>query len=186
MEKLDPVQAADQIQGWMELDELRWISKEASQNRIIVEIGCWKGRSTKALCSTPGCVYAVDPWEPYGNEEDVKEFLERGWEGIYQDFLMNLQGEIKDGRVEVLRMRSTDAATLLAKKVSAIDLVFIDGDHRYETVKAEIEMYLPLIKKGGLIAGHDYAPDCPGVIKAVDELLPGFELPCRRIWAKRL
>jgi predicted O-methyltransferase YrrM len=36
-----------------------------------------------------------------------------------------------------------------------IDLLFIDGDHTYEGVKADFEKYLPLVKKGGLIAFHD-------------------------------
>lgn len=36
-----------------------------------------------------------------------------------------------------------------------LDYLFIDGDHRYEGVKRDFEMYGPLVKKGGLIAFHD-------------------------------
>jgi len=36
-----------------------------------------------------------------------------------------------------------------------IDILFIDGDHKYEGAKKDFEMYVPLVKKGGLIIMHD-------------------------------
>lgn len=36
-----------------------------------------------------------------------------------------------------------------------VDFLFIDGDHTYEGVKSDYEMYSPLVRKGGLIAFHD-------------------------------
>jgi hypothetical protein len=54
------------------------------------------------------------------------------------------------------------------------DLVYLDGDHSYATVFAEIEAYLPLLEAGSWIGGHDYT-DTPapgdGVKAAVDALL---------------
>lgn len=54
------------------------------------------------------------------------------------------------------------------------DLVYLDGDHSFETVKAEIETYWPLLPAGGWLGGHDYT-DTPapgdGVKDAVDFLL---------------
>lgn len=49
------------IQGWMNDKELRWLFETAKSMQSVVEIGCWKGRSTFALCCS-GCpaVYAVD------------------------------------------------------------------------------------------------------------------------------
>jgi predicted O-methyltransferase YrrM len=38
-----------------------------------------------------------------------------------------------------------------------LDFLFIDGDHRYEGVKRDFEMYRPLVRPGGLIAFHDIA-----------------------------
>lgn len=72
-----------------------------------------------------------------------------------------------------------------------VDMVFVDGDHSYEGCKGDIEIWIPNIKSGGIIAVHDYkkkelyahdedykpyAPHpkpWPGVDKAVDELLVG-------------
>jgi predicted O-methyltransferase YrrM len=36
-----------------------------------------------------------------------------------------------------------------------LDFLFIDGDHSYEGVKKDFEMYSPLVRKGGIIAFHD-------------------------------
>lgn len=40
-----------------------------------------------------------------------------------------------------------------------VDLLFIDGDHRYAGVKADFETYSPLVRAGGLVAFHDIVPD---------------------------
>lgn len=44
----------------------------------------------------------------------------------------------------------------------AIDCLFIDGDHTYDGVRQDYEMYSPLVRRGGLIAFHDIAPILPG------------------------
>jgi hypothetical protein len=56
------------------------------------------------------------------------------------------------------------------------DFVFIDGDHRYEAVKTDFEMYLPTVKSGGIIALHDigYAEE-GGVHQLWDEIKSGFK-----------
>lgn len=55
-----------------------------------------------------------------------------------------------------------------------VDFLFIDGDHSYEGVKLDFEMYRGLVRSGGLIAFHDIAPnpDVPeyGVAKFWQEL----------------
>jgi hypothetical protein len=42
--------------------------------------------------------------------------------------------------------------------------------HDYENVKADILAWKPKVKPGGIMAGHDYGPHAPGVIKAVNEV----------------
>lgn len=57
--------------------------------------------------------------------------------------------------------------------VPPFDLVFVDADHREEEVQADIDKWIPLIKKGGIIAFHDYGhSNYPGVKIAVDRSLP--------------
>jgi cephalosporin hydroxylase len=46
-----------------------------------------------------------------------------------------------------------------------IDFIFIDGDHHYEGVKQDFEMYSPLVRKGGLVGFHDTIyGDGPGLV----------------------
>ena len=40
-----------------------------------------------------------------------------------------------------------------------LDLLFIDGDHAYEGVKRDFELYSPLVRRGGIVAFHDIVPD---------------------------
>ncbi len=49
----------------------------------------------------------------------------------------------------------------------SLDFVFIDGDHGYESVRDDIAAWLPKVKLGGLLAGHDYR--IPSVRAAVVE-----------------
>ena len=55
----------------------------------------------------------------------------------------------------------------------AFDLIFIDADHNYESVKADIAAWRGALKPGGIMCGHDYLGDSygsfPGVDRAVHE-----------------
>ncbi len=48
-----------------------------------------------------------------------------------------------------------------------IDFLFIDGDHRYEGVKRDYELYSPLVREGGIIAFHDIVPGPPEMVGGV-------------------
>ena len=62
-------------------------------------------------------------------------------------------------KLHLLRANSHDPSTLAKVKelfgARLIDLLFIDGDHTYEGVKQDWEMYSPLVRSGGLIVFHD-------------------------------
>jgi len=75
--------------------------------------------------------------------------------------------KVYDGIVSSLVGRSLFFAKYFEPRT--LDIVFIDGDHEYEGVSNDIEAWLPKVKNGGIIAGHDYDTPFPGVMKAVDE-----------------
>ena len=54
--------------------------------------------------------------------------------------------------------------------------MFIDASHAYSDVIIDIESWFPVVRPGGIIAGHDYYNRWPGVIKAVDEFFPVEQL----------
>ena len=65
-------------------------------------------------------------------------------------------------------------------------LVFIDAEHTYEACKKDIETWWPLLREGGIIAGHDYDPAgtyWPGVYKAVNEIFPSKFYEAMFVWS---
>ena len=78
------------------------------------------------------------------------------------------------GVVKLIKGHSQDAVKNYEDE--SIDFCFIDGSHEYEDVKADILAYLPKVKKGGILSGHDYDSIWAGVIQAVDEILVNVEV----------
>jgi methyltransferase family protein len=160
------IENALKIEGWMSETELRWLAETAEMCETIVEFGSHCGRSTRALADNcMGVTHAVDPWtgEYYNDDGSRAEFL--GGSRL-EDFKHNLQDLIPIGRVEYHKMKSTEF-----KLGVLADLVFIDGSHLYEDVKSDIAHAKTLVKKGGILAGHDYNDaGWPGVKRAVDEI----------------
>lgn len=50
-----------------------------------------------------------------------------------------------------------------------VDFIYLDGDHSYEAVKDDLQVWWPLVSDIGILAGHDYDVQHPGVVQAVDE-----------------
>lgn len=82
--------------------------------------------------------------------------------------------DVKWPKLELLEMDSVQAAQQIED--NSLDLVFIDADHSYEAVVADIVAWLPKVRSGGVLCGHDYwqghphsLPAVDGVKKAVDE-----------------
>lgn len=132
--------------------------------RMGAEVGVGDGKTSKYLlehCPVLFRHYAVDVWEPtQGHPESYnhKENLDKC-----------RQIAEKDYRLKLLRKASTVAAQEFNNK--HLDYVFIDADHDYESVLSDINVWLPKIRPGGLICGHDYNVwTKPGVVKAVNEV----------------
>lgn len=157
------------------------------------EIGVLNGNTAhRILAARPLLThYMIDPWavplegSSYAKEADVnaqKPALEH--EKAYQKTkkLTAFAGK----RAVIMRMTSYQAAPSIEDH--SLDFVFIDGDHSYEGVRADIKLWLPKVKHGGWIGGHDYDhPRLPGVTKAVDEAFPfGVELDDNRTWFVRV
>lgn len=157
---------ASPIEGWMDIDELEWLCDTAVNMDTVVEIGAWKGRSTTALLQgCKGIVFAVDPW--------------RGYQDNYREFIYNTA---EFSHLAIFKMPSVRAATIF--NGAPVDMVFIDADHSYESVKNDIEAWLPKTKK--IICGHDYGdPLSPGVKQAVDEKFNDVRW-INSIWYKNL
>lgn len=118
------------------------LQRVAREGMDVVDVGCYKGMSSSLLAAVAkqhqGRVFSVDPWV------DPK---------IYQTFLANMRILGFDEVVYPTRKCSIEAANGFPNDV--FDLVFIDADHHYECVKEDIVAWLPKLREGGILCGHD-------------------------------
>lgn len=67
----------------------------------------------------------------------------------------------------------------------SLDFVFIDGSHDYNSIKEDINTWMPKVKSGGFLAGHDYAIQYFGIMKAVMESFDKWEVFKGKKWGLR-
>ena len=87
-------------------------------------------------------------------------------EGLIDEVNQNLSPF--GNRYKLIARSSKEASFEFASR--SIDFVFIDAGHYYEDIITDIRSWLPKIKDGGVIAGHDYVSGYSGVVSAVDEI----------------
>jgi hypothetical protein len=137
-----------QIAGFMSEEELAQLFEWSQQHTSVVEVGCWKGRSTHALLSgCKGPVVAVDHFLGSESQRGV-EHAEALFGFVYQMFMENTR-QFKN--LSVIRMDSIKAASFFRPK--SVDMVFIDGDHEYNAIKADLLAWAPIASK--FLCGHD-------------------------------
>lgn len=165
------IERAKQIEGWMGHDEMIWLAETGKTRGTIIEVGSHCGKSTRVFAdNTDGVIYAVDKWKD---------------ERVFQQFYANLFDHIETGKVRPIRAESKLASDVLRKTNIRADLLFIDADHEYPSIKADIMNWRPLLAESGLLCGHDYSSDWPGVVQAVNELLVSYVPPKTGIWVAK-
>lgn len=113
--------------------------------------------------------WSVDHHEPCGQQ--TPEQVEDNYRAARKI------GSLYPDRTRVIRGESSVTAELFGD--ASCDFVFIDADHRYEAVVRDIAVWLPKVRPGGWIGGHDYATPGfdDGVVRAVDEFADRTGLP---------
>jgi len=137
----------------------KMVADKFSTNSKFVEVGSWKGRSASYMLV-----------EIINSQKNIELTCIDNWidETIYQIFLQNTS-VFKD-KLKHIRKSSINAVNEFEN--SSLDFVFLDGDHSYDSVTTDISIWLPKIKPGGILAGHDYHPtEWSGVVQAVNEKL---------------
>src|SRR5215467_12420466 len=109
------IDVAREIDGWMSENELRFLAHNASKYNLILEAGCYKGRSTRAMAdNTNGVIFAIDPWNGdyrgYNNPNDIALRQYNAGQGpeIWGDFKKNLKPYIDNGHVIPIHSFFTD------------------------------------------------------------------------------
>lgn len=149
------------------------------RNPLILEVGSAHGASSIIFAETvkakQGFLICIDSFpEDYYGQEKFGEYARKA-------FKKNVLDKYRD--VLFLDMTSESAIEKVKKYIqqnvllvdsdtvkTQFDLLFLDGDHSYEAVKKDCELYLPLLRSGGYVGFHDYNnPAFGGVKQAADE-----------------
>jgi predicted O-methyltransferase YrrM len=150
--------AIDGVEGWLSDDQARRLWERAvavPASGAIVEIGSFRGRSTIVLAraAPPGAaIVAIDPHAggDRGPEEIVAD-LARG-EADHLAFMANLRDA---GVAERVRHVRRESQTALAEVPGPIDLLYVDGAHRFVPALQDIARWGPQVGPGGTLLIHD-------------------------------
>jgi predicted O-methyltransferase YrrM len=140
----------------------------------VVEIGSWQGRSTCYFAQAcrdvnNGIVRAIDHFKGNVGKEHHYAVDRDDLSDLESNFRRNVAGAGLDGHVKLYNMKSHDAIERHRADFDRVRLLFIDGDHSYEGVTRDVELFAPLLQPGGLIVFDDYHSDGVGVVQAVRE-----------------
>ncbi|MBP7652143.1 class I SAM-dependent methyltransferase [Candidatus Dependentiae bacterium] len=140
-----------------ETEALSKLSNSISKkNMTIIEVGSWSGLGSTIVLGNvakknDGKLICIDTWK--GNvgvehHEKITETID-----IFDFFLNTLKEHKLTDYIIPIRSNSLFFSNLLADGIA--DMVFIDGDHRYEPCKIDILNLKSKVKKGGILCGHD-------------------------------
>lgn len=142
-----------------DVDGRRLLLKSLPKHSVGAEVGVWQGDFSQRILRTvkPRMLYLIDPWT-FSHEPDVEGAWYAGaiaksqadMDGIAQKVSARFA---QTPQVKILRASSSDAASSIP---AGLDWVYIDGDHRYEAVREDLEVYSKLVGPGGLVGGDDY------------------------------
>jgi len=168
------------IQGWANCTGYyHKMARELPDYCKVVEVGVWKGQSLFYLAvelhnQGKHCeLYAVDTWE--GSKEHAERIKKEGSpEDVFDFFLNKWESEF----VKIIKVKKTSlqAAEDFKNAGMTFHQVFIDANHTYEAVKQDIMVWVLCLNSTGIMAGDDYHSSWPGVMKAVQEVIPADRL----------
>lgn len=137
------------------------IARNLPGNAEIVELGSYLGASTSFLAEgaqhRKNRIYCVDSW--------TNDAMSEGRRDTYQQFLTNTA--CYGDTVTPIRGLTVEVASVFAERV---DLLFIDADHSYEAVTADLKSWLPKLRSGAWLLMHDWGW-AEGVRRAIQEIV---------------
>jgi MMP 1-O-methyltransferase len=173
---------AERAQGWLERSEaelLYRLAAEAGRRGRVVELGSYCGRSSIILAAGVAAASAsplvcVDTFAGSAEHMQGQGYFDPstvidGAVDTYGLFLRNLEQACLSDAVEIIRRSSVEAAQAFSAPVG---LLFVDADHSYAGVRADICAWCPKVVEGGWIVLHDVG-DWSGPTRAAADLLDG-------------
>ena len=167
----------------------RQMLQRVPKGGICVEVGVWRGDFTRIILNQvkPDKIILIDPWKNFDDRTDAFDgkTKDKDFDDIYQSVCDRYAAEMASGQLEIKRGLSQPVLT--AMDPGSLSFLYLDGDHSYNGVKADLRAAFPLMKQGGIIMMDDYHRRGwwgDGVIRAAHEFL-GEYAGDLRIWAMR-
>jgi len=168
------------VEGWFTQQDADFVTEICNniKNGNIVEIGVFQGRSTAVMLPIAiknRCnYYAIDNFfggrDPNTPASKIQRAKGSQIKEIFEEN-MRLMG-VNRSQYSIFQCDSQEAVNHFVDK--SLDMVFIDGDNCYETVKDDLKNWYAKLKIGGAMAGHDYQME--DVKKAVDEFVVDYNV----------
>lgn len=175
------------IHGWFDYEVFyRFLVKEIPDGGHFVEVGCWLGKSIAAFHEFSRAngskieLSVVDTFQGAPANPEHAAILKQFGGNVRKQFQANM--DALGIQLQVFPFDSAQAAT--GFEDGSLDAVFIDADHRYEYVLKDIQTWLPKVKPGGIISGHDI--DEKGVTEAVVVAFKNQACSMGRCWYVRV
>ena len=164
----------DDIRGWGFNDPVFEEVISKAKPKLVVEVGSWKGASAahmaklmKVHCEQGAKLICIDTWlgspehflAPFlGEDPDWRGSLrmKNGYPQLYYTFLCNMVRQKVDDVVIPLPQPSINGALILRELGLRPDVVYIDGDHEYGSVLADLRAFWPLLSDDGILIGDDF------------------------------
>ena len=151
---------------------MRYPVRKIQKNDICAEVGVWRGDfSSEILKESPKELHLIDPWV-HQEYEWVKWAKGQAIVDAYNHVVKKFHD---DQRVTIYKRNSLDV--FLGENY--FDWVYIDGDHSYDSVIADLNHWFPQVKSGGFLCGDDYGWShelTEGPKRAVDEFVKSHSL----------
>lgn len=165
-----------EIEGWFNMEnQYLELLENTPDGGIFVELGTYKGKSTSFIVTemlNKGRnikFYTVDTFQGDSgstDKQEVEAYTKVNVSKMYEEFKQNTKH--LEGKFTTMVNYSDEATEYFLD--NSVNSLFIDAGHSYEAVLKDITAWLPKMKNGGIMSGHDYN-SWEGVKKAVNELL---------------
>lgn len=179
---LSKIISYQEIEGWLSpleaINIYKAIANHPSNRITIVEIGSWLGKSSYVIAKAvqdsgkSGMVYCIDPFNADGDSFSKAIYQSsRFSQSLYEQFTKNMHDHGVLDFIKPIRKYSSDA---LSDVPEDIDILFIDGNHEFESVRDDFQHWAPRLKESGVILVHDVGSESqPGPRRMVTEYIIG-------------
>ena len=177
-----PFRYPPDMQGWDSEHAIFGETIAELRPRLIVELGSWKGASAIHMArlarelNLATEIVCIDTWlgnwqhwsraTGVGSRADMR--IVNGMPRLYYQFLSNVIAAGMQDLITPLPLTAVAGAKLFEHLKLAPDMVYLDGDHEYESAVADLRLWMKRLAPAGVLVGDDY--NWPGVRRAVNEL----------------